>query len=147
MATPNSTGSTVVARFVDGRVIKGVTHDFSPQESFFHIAIWDDPAAKALKVPVRALKALFFVRTYKGNSQHDESRDIDNANVVGRKLVVTFADGEVLCGSTTGDSSDKPGFFVIPIDPESNNSLVFVVGSSIKQVEWAKSPAPVPAGA
>ena len=59
---------------------------------------------------------------------------------------MTFADGELLCGFTTGYSRDKQGFFVIPVDPKANNSRVFVVTASAKQVEWADATAPARVG-
>jgi len=138
----SGSGSAVVARFVDSRVLKGTTHDFSPHKPVFHLAVSDDPSARALTVPVGALKALFFVRTYEGDPKHVENRDIANAKGQGRKILVTFADGELLCGFTTGYSKDKQGFFVIPVDPSSNNSRVFVVTTAVKKVMWADAPGP-----
>jgi hypothetical protein len=66
------------------------------------------------------------VRTYEGDPKHVEDGNLDNAKGQGRKIVVTFADGEVICGFTTGYSKDKQGFFVIPVDPKSNNSASMV---------------------
>jgi hypothetical protein len=140
-------GSLVVARFVDGRVLKGTTHDFAPHKSIFHLTLSDDPTARALAVPVGALKALFFVRSYEGNPKHVEGGDFDKAKGQGRKIVVTFADGEVVCGFTTGYAKDKQGFFVIPVDPNSNNSRVYAVTTAVKKVEWADVPASVRLGA
>jgi hypothetical protein len=140
-------GSAVVARFLDGRVLKGTTQDFAPQKSIFHLAVWGDPAAKALAIPIGALKALFFVRSYEGDSKHVEDGDLTRAKGQGRKIVVTFSDGEMISGFTTGYSKDKPGFFVIPGDPKTNNARVYVVAASVKRVEWADTPAPARAGA
>ena len=134
-------GSPVVARFVDGRVLKGTTHDFAPHKPSFHLALADDPTARALAVPMGALKALFFVRTYEGDPGYVEGNDFEKAKGQGRKILVTFADGEVLCGFTTGYSKDKQGFFVIPVDPKSNNSRVYAVTTSVKRVDWADAPA------
>lgn len=135
-------GSAVVARFMDGRVLKGTIQDFSPNKTIFHLTLWGDPNAKALAVPIATLKALFFVRSYEGNAKHVESRDLDLARGQGRKIIVTFLDGEVISGFTTGYSNDKPGFFVIPADPKSNNVRVYVIAASVKKVEWAPSVSP-----
>jgi len=147
MDTVTSNGSAVVARFVDGRVLKGTTQDFAPHKPIFHLYVWDDPTARALAVPEKEMKALFFVRSYEGNPKHVEDRDLAKAKGQGRKIVVTFADGEVLGGFTTGYSKDKQGFFVIPVDPKSNNSRVYVVTAAVKRVEWADAPAPTRIGA
>lgn len=142
-----SSGSLVVARFVDGRVLKGTTHDFAPHKPIFHLAVWDDPTARALTVPVGALKALFFVRTYEGDPKHVENGDLGNAKGQGRKIIVTFVDGEVISGFTTGYSKDKQGFFVIPVDPKSNNSRVYAVTGAVKKIEWGDAPRLVRLGA
>ena len=147
MDTVTSRGSAIVARFVDGRVLKGTTHDFAPNKTVFHLSVCGDPAARALAVPIGELKAVFFVRTYEGDPKHVESRDFANAKGQGRKIIVTFADGEVIRGFTTGYSKDKQGFFVIPVDPKANNSRVYAVTASVKTVEWADAPAPVRVGA
>jgi hypothetical protein len=54
---------------------------------------------------------------------------------------VTFADGEVFGGFTTGYSKDKQGFFVIPVDPKTNNSRIYVVAAAVTKIEWAAGPA------
>ena len=141
-----SSGSAVVARFMDGRLLKGTTHDFAPQKPLFHLSPCDNPGTRAIPVTLRELKAVFFVRTFEGNPKHAEVRDLNDVNGQGRKIVVTFGDGEVLLGFTTGYSKDKPGFFVIPADPKSNNSRIFVVTSSIKDVAWADTPISVRTG-
>ena len=147
MDTVSSNGSAVVARFADGRILKGTTQDFAPHKPMFHLAVHGKPTARALEVPVSALKALFFVRTYEGDPKHIEDRDLDKAKGQGRKIIVTFADGEVLRGFTTGYSKDKQGFFVIPVDSKTNNSRVYAVTASVRKVEWAEAPAPARVGA
>jgi hypothetical protein len=138
-------GSAVVVRFVDGRVLKGTTQDFSPHKPNFHLTPSDDPNARALNVPLGALKAVFFVRTYEGDRKHVENRDLAAAKGQGRKILVTFADGEVLGGFTTGYSKDKQGFFVIPGDPKTNNTRIYVVTAGVKTIAWADGPASMPA--
>ena len=136
-----TSGSSVVARFLDGRVLKGTTHDFAPQKPIFHLYLWGEQAAKAIAVPVGALKALFFVKSYDGDAEHVDDRDLANATGHGRKIVVTFSDGEVLCGFTSAYSKTKPGFFVIPSDSKGNNSRVYVMTAAVSKVEWVDAPA------
>jgi hypothetical protein len=140
-------GSAVVARFVDGRVLKGTTHDFAPHKASFHLTLADDPTARALAIPLGALKALFFVRTYDGDPKRVEGFDFEKAKGQGRKIIVTFVDGEVVSGFTTGYAKDKQGFFVIPVDPNSNNARVYAVTAAVKKVEWADVPAGTRLGA
>jgi len=85
---------------------------------------------------VRRLKAVFFVRDFAGNSQYQERKTyLQGENPGGVKLEVTFADGEVLVGSTPlGYDPKRQGFFLTPADPGSNNLRVFAVSSAVKGV-------------
>jgi hypothetical protein len=60
---------------------------------------------------------------------------LEGENPPGLKLELTFTDGEVMVGSTvlTYDSK-RPGNFIIPADPNSNNLRVFAVSSAVKRV-------------
>lgn len=133
-------GSAVVARFLDGRVLKGTTHDFAPTKPTFHLHGVCDASERGLIVPIGSLKALFFVKSYEGDAKHVENIDVANAGGQGRKIIVTFSDDEVIAGFTTGYARDKQGFFVVPADPKSNNARIYVVTASVKKITWADSP-------
>jgi hypothetical protein len=49
---------------------------------------------------------------------------------------VVFQDGETLVGTTQGYDPTRPGFFVIPADPASNNDRCFVVTRATKTVSF-----------
>jgi hypothetical protein len=49
-------------------------------------------------------------------------------------LEITFCDGEVMVGTTLGYDRNRPGFFIFPADPQSNNVRVFVISSAVKKV-------------
>src|SRR5262245_57320722 len=60
--------NSVVARFVDGRVMKGMTADFSPAKDLFHLIVSSAPrGAPPMEVSMKDLKALFFVKDFSGN--------------------------------------------------------------------------------
>ena len=128
----------VVVRFNDGKMLKGYTHDFLPEKDLFHLI--EDTASDAggvheIKVP--DLKAVFFVKTFGGNKDYNEKKsfkEIDPAALHGIKIRVTFTDGEVLCGISLGYNKKKKGFFIVPIDPLSNNDRIYVVAGSTTQV-------------
>jgi hypothetical protein len=134
-------GRLVVARFLDGRVLKGTTHDFAPNKPVFHLSEHGDLSARGEKISVDSLKAVFFVKSYEGDSRHDEKKDFEGAAGQGRRVVVTFTDGETLAGFTTTFSPGKQGWFLIPVDTESNNARVYVVTAAVRRVEWADRPA------
>jgi hypothetical protein len=141
---PVASGSSVVARFLDGRVLKGTTHDFAPHKPIFHLSIWGQPNARSITVPIGALKALFFVKSYEGDAKRIDDNDVSRAKGQGRKIMVTFNDGETICGFTSAYSKDKAGFFVSPADPKGNNARVFVLTAAVRKVLWADATAPAP---
>ncbi len=128
----------VVARYADGRIVKGSTGDFSPAKDTFHVA----PAGgddKAVQVLVRQLKAVFFVRDLEGNPRHEERKEFDHVKPpVGRKIKVEFKDGEVLVGTTQGYQPERSGFFLVPADATANNERCYIVASAVKKVSFVQ---------
>lgn len=128
----------VVARFADGRVVKGLTNDFFPDKALFHISAEAAPAlAKAEAFSTGELKALYFVKDFAGNPAHDERKDFDQAQrAIGRKIRVVFKDGEEMVGTTQGYQAGRPGFFLVPADPESNIDRCYVVSSATRNITF-----------
>lgn len=124
--------SKIVARFRDGKVMKGTTTNFSPTKATFHLA---GAQGKIVEIALADLKAVFFVKTFEGDPDYNEKRQFDLARMYGRKVRCSFPDGEVLTGYTQGFAPDRQGFFVIPSDPQSNNERVFVVNAPNVRVE------------
>jgi hypothetical protein len=128
----------VVARFTDGRVIKGITADFFQNKESFHLR----PAAaaeaeKPMEISTKELNALFFVRDYQGKPQHVEKKEFDPGQAApGRKIKVTFKDGESLVGTTTGYQPGRPGFFLVPADGDSNTERCFVISAATRSVSF-----------
>ena len=128
----------VVAHYLNGKLVKGITQDFLPNKDRFHL----HPLTKAtgetgppMEVLVKDLKALFFVRDFGGNANYVERKKyVEGEHPQGRKMEVTFADGEIMVGSTLGYDPSRPGFFIFPADPKSNNIRVFAVSTSVKKV-------------
>ena len=127
----------VVARYRDGKVIKGFTHDFFPNKDRFHLFPADDPSANGVEVLISRLKAVFMVRDFIGNPQYNERKEyVEGETFSGLQVEVTFQDGEVLVGSTQVYDPKRQGFFLFPADPKSNNIRVFVVSSALKNVRY-----------
>jgi len=117
-------------------MLKGTTRDFSPNKPDFHVYPNEDLGAKAEKVSLARLKAVFFVKTLEGNKDHVEGSDAPGGQGQGRRIRVVFKDGEVLMGFTVGYAPDRPGFFFVPCDPESNNLRIFVIRAAVAKVEF-----------
>ncbi len=128
----------IVARFQDGRLIKGFTSDFMPNKEFFHIVPMDSPpGTKPTLVNVKELKAVFFVKDFSGDAQYEDKKHFDPAKpVTGRKIKVVFKDKEILIGTTQGYQPGRPGFFVFPADPKSNIDRFFVYSAATKEVTF-----------
>lgn len=134
----------VVARFKDGRIIKGKSNDFSPNKSYFHLEIAARKVIdvkigelKVVEINIKDLKAAFFVKDFKGNKyRRDEYRDIITGG--GKKVKVKFLDGEEIIGYTQSYSPERQGFFVVPADIRSNNERIFVIRSATEKV-WFMS--------
>lgn len=124
----------VVARFADGRIVKGTTQDFSVTRDYFHV-IPPEAGAAPIRIGVRELKAVFFVKDHAGNREYNERKQFDRL-VPGRKLQVVFKDGEALVGSTTAYDAARPGFFMTPADPKSNNDRIYVVARAVRAVAF-----------
>lgn len=128
----------VVARFTDGRTIKGTTADFLQARPLFHVSTEGAAAGdKPVEVLMRDLKAVFFVKDLEGDKERVKQRDFDASRPqAGRRIKVVFLDGEVLMGTTTGYQRERPGFFIVPADAGSNIERCYVVASATKEVSF-----------
>jgi hypothetical protein len=130
----------VVVRYRNGRVIKGFTQDFFPNKNHLHLFPVDNPSGQAIEVLVKELKAVFIVRDFFGNPEYDDRKEyLEGEKPLGRKVEVAFEDSEMLVGSTLGYDLNRPGFFLFPADPKSNNIKVFVISSAVKAVAFLDS--------
>lgn len=127
----------VVVRYVDGRLVKGTTQDFFPNKDCFHLRPDTTNPEEATEILIRDLKAVFFVKDFTGNQEYEERKEYSNGDTAqGRKVEVLFVDGEKLVGSTLGYDPNRLGFFLFPVDPESNNIRVFAVTAAVKSVQY-----------
>jgi hypothetical protein len=134
----------IVARFTDGKMLKGTTHDFAPDKDVFHVYVEGDESKPAATIRVGALKAVFFVKTYQGNRDHVEDKSFRPGNEPGRRIKVTFKDKEEITGFTTGSLAGRVGFFLLPVDPAGNNHRIFIVHAAVAKKEFPpKDAAPV----
>lgn len=122
-----------------GRLLKGTLTAFSPTAPTVRLRLAEGP--DLMEVSIKEVKAIFYVKTYAGDKQYREKRKFGLAKVEGKRVMVRFKDGEILCGYTDKGLSGKArdlrfpsdpkqvGFFLYPADPRSNNTKVFVTTS------------------
>jgi len=134
----------VVTRLIDGKVLKGYIKEFSPEQS--KVSIEEELTGDMHPVKIGDVKAVFFVRSFEGDHEHKERKSYGIAKVKGQRVFVKFRDGEGLVGFLEGDvpwekgfflskqGSARKGFFLLPVDEDTNNIKVFVVSSSVDAV-------------
>ena len=127
-------GRLVVARHLDGRLVKGRTEDFRPERDTFHVEKED--GSSITRVRVGELKALFFVKSLDGDRNHTDHKRFQTQEIefVGTKTWIEFVDGEKLAGWAGPMEQDDVGFYILPTDRNSNLEKAFVVNSSLKQI-------------
>ncbi len=121
-----------VVHCCDGRVLKGHINDLRPNKAEFHLETLEDEVAL---LNVADLKAVFFTKDHDGDVARQDSYD-DVVAGGGRRMKVTFSDGEEIIGYVSSYTPGRIGFFLVPADLENNNERVFVVASSCKDVEF-----------
>jgi len=122
----------VVARYTDGRVVKGRTTDFHPELESFHVQGPSDVSPE--RVPVSGLKAVFFVRTLGGNPEYQDHREFPSGVGVRRKLWLKFKDGERMAAWPVSVSLGRRGFYVLPTDRDSNLEKAYVFRGAVDAI-------------
>ena len=128
----------VVAHYLDGRLMKGTCLDVDGTKPTLHIL---PPNGKAQEVKLAELKALFFVRSLVGNPEHEETKvpDPSDPRLRGSFLIdLRFPDGERVVGLTNRFPPTRPYFFIVPIDPETNNIRILVNRAAAVSMESPK---------
>lgn len=130
-----------ILRFQDGSMRKGLIKDFTLADDYVYI---EDESSEKQKIKLKQLKAIFFVRKFEGNKEHREKKSFSGTRRTGKRLFVKFKDGEQMTGYLEGntpwdkgfflDLKKSSGFFLIPVDQDSNNIKVFVVTSAVQDV-------------
>jgi hypothetical protein len=117
----------IVIRYLNGKILKGSTEDFSPNKNSFHIKVKE--SGEYLEINIENLKAVFFVKDFEGDRNYKKRNDTERVGL-GKKMSVLFKDGEVMVGYSQGFSRERIGFFLFPVDSNSNNEKVFIVNAA-----------------
>jgi hypothetical protein len=104
----------------------------APQSSLETIRIRRLDSDAVEEVSFKDVKAVFYVNSFDGDSQHNHLNFHTRAPIVhGIWMRLQFLDGEVMEGIVYNSIRYliDPGFFLLPTDPGSNNKLVYVLKS------------------
>ena len=133
-----------VTRLINGKLLKGYIKEFSPDQN--EVNIEEEVTGDLHPVKIEDVKAVFFVKSFEGDQEYKERKSYGIAKIKGQRVFVKFRDGEGLVGFLEGDvpwqrgfflskqDSDLKGFFLLPVDEDTNNIKVFVVSSSVDAV-------------
>lgn len=127
--------NAVVARFADGRTVKGMSLDVAPERPTCHVRTAE---GTMVEIALRDLKALFFVKSLEGDRHHNESVAVNTSDprLRGAKLVeVTFHDTERIVGMAMRFPPLQTFFFLVPVDTASNNLRILVNRNQVKSMD------------
>ena len=145
MIEPSENGK-LVAHFKDGQIAKGFSRDFDPGRDSFHIVRRDGEIASSQEIRLDDLKALFHVKTWGRKDKHRSlqpgfppaervAKSPDRSFV---KTVLEFYDGERIFGYSLDYDPSRKGFYVLPADPKDNNRKIFVLTSSLVNIQFLR---------
>jgi len=124
----------VVARYLDGRLIKGTSLDVAPAKPECHVRTSD---RGMVEVNLADLKALYFVKTPEGDSTHDYATvpAPDDPRLAGsHRVTLTFKDGEKLAVLANRYPPLGKFFWVLPVDADSNTIRVLVNRAALEDI-------------
>jgi hypothetical protein len=130
----------VVVRTLTGETVKGYTGDFSRHKPSFLLSSDDGSVRMNQIILLKDLKAVFFVKDFEGNFLHRKKLLFDDDGSYGKRIVVKFKDGEEFVGrvETMHAEPDDTGFFIFPLDPDSNTIRAFFLNGSIQSISSYK---------
>ncbi len=127
-------GHLIVAAFIDGSRKKGMSLDVDPKKPTCHLKT---ETGGTIEVALATVKALFFVRSAEGDSKRNDAKAVvpGDSRVVGaRRVRVMFADKEEIVGLMNRYPPITPYFFMLPIDPLSNNVRILVNRAAVTEM-------------
>lgn len=127
-------GHLIVAHFIDGTVQKGLSLDVDAKRPVCHLKT---QTGGTIEVALADVKALFFVKTATGRSNYKNARDTEpgDSRLVGtRRVRMVFVDGEEMVGLMIRFPPITPYFYMLPIDPGSNNIRILVNRAAVKEM-------------
>lgn len=125
----------MVIRFLDGTVLKAFGDNFLPSDERIMVTECDGPMRT---IELAAVKMVCFVKQFVTDSQntHRPPPPLIYQAIPGSKVRMEFTDGEVLMGIATLEAAPSRGFFVTPLNPNSNNLQIYVNPKALKRFRF-----------
>jgi len=126
----------VIIRKLNGEILKGyVEESLDPVNGKEDSVKITSLTEELIRVPKSDIKALFFVRKFSGNKEYSEVKFFESQpRIDGLWVRVYFFDNEAIEGIVANSMNFliEDGFYLKPPDPNSNNRLMYVVKSALK---------------
>ena len=126
----------VIIRKVNGEILKGYVEDsLDPVSGKENNITFTSLTEDLIHVPKSDIKALFFVRKFSGNKEYSEVKFFESQpRIDGLWVRVYFFDNEAIEGIVANSINFliEDGFYLKPPDPNSNNRLMYIVKSALK---------------
>lgn len=121
----------MVVRFSGGETMSCFGDNFIPGEKEMMVKDLDE---RIHTIDLNSVKMVCFVRHFVTDSQntHRMPEKMLFQAVPGRKVRIVFQDGEVLEGITSVRNKPSVGFFLTPLNPNSNNINIYANPAAIK---------------
>ncbi|HXU13218.1 MAG TPA: hypothetical protein VN898_14785 [Candidatus Binatia bacterium] len=103
--------------------------------------------AASHEIRIEELKALFHVKTWGRKDRHkgQEFTGFPRSRPPARvsaptliKTVLEFYDGEKIFAYSLDYDPNRRGFYVLPADPSDNNRTIYVVNSSLVNIQFVR---------
>lgn len=116
----------VVVHFADGHTISGHGDELLPGETDYSVR--DASTDQRVHVNLAQVKVVCFVRSHAttGVVRNREQPPVMGPVASGRRAEMVFRDGERLAGIVTLQENPTRAFFLIPLNPNSNNVKIYV---------------------
>lgn len=128
-------GTLIVAHRIDGTVMKGTSLDVDVKHPACHLRTAE---GEVQEIALADVKALFFVKSWTGEATRNDAKQPASGDLrlLGAKRVrVVFADGEEIVGLMHRFPPITPFYFMLPIDPQSNNIRILINGAVVKEMQ------------
>jgi hypothetical protein len=116
----------VVARFLLGQTLEGNLILFDPSTGILKLRI----GSEKRELDCSALKAIFFLRRPTASPLSESY-----LKPGGKKICVTFADGEKITGYSYGLRPLQKGFYLFPIHANDRNERIYVIRKNTLRIK------------
>ena len=124
----------IVVHYLDKKLERGHARFFFHAQDRMEMI---DIEGNTRQVDLSRVKAIFFVKDFEGDSTYGERKEFrTDSPVFGDRIEITFVDDEMLLGRAMGYRVEEKGFYFKPADPRSNNEVIFVPISALKEVKF-----------